>query len=480
MIAAFLVAFVAFVAFSGLADGHDNSFQSRLKKRSIESDQKTCAKGEFSCPNESTKCLKARSFCDTKDDCGDGSDEADCASYNPSRASAGCTPANCKLPGCACPMVDAEKGALIPGGLSLKETPQMVMLTLSGGLTPEVSKVIDAVFNNPLINPNGCQARSTFFANNDVTDYSLISSLYNRGHEIGVHGVTGRNDFWYWKGLKVEELGSEFYGMRQLLVQHANISVEDIRGVRAPALAYQGNNLFEVLSQGKDNPFTYDSSISVPHRAFPWWPFTLDYFMGRCHSENRCPTRSFKGVWELPLNRMDNKAFAPGSPFRKHVDPGCPTLDSCWEKILNDENQMFDFLMHAFMRHYTINRAPLNLAVQPATLLANPAALKAVQRFLGTILQPGLEDVYLVRASDVIEWMKKPTKVGSDLKAFQPWIKRCLKEDSAPRLDKHCSITICKFPLGDRDSFYRSYCGPCPNKFPSVSDLRATSFLRDH
>ena len=52
--------------------------------------------------------------------------------------------------------------------------------------------------------------------------------------------------------------------------------------------------------------FVYDSSMAAPYSNPPLWPYTLDFKMPhKClGTKQRCPSRSFPGIWELPLNEL--------------------------------------------------------------------------------------------------------------------------------------------------------------------------------
>ena len=57
----------------------------------------------------------------------------------------------------------------------------------------------------------------------------------------------------------------------------------------------------------KEFGFLYDSSMVAPRSDPPLWPFTLDYRIPHtCHgSRQRCPSRSFQGMWEMIMNPFD-------------------------------------------------------------------------------------------------------------------------------------------------------------------------------
>ena len=57
--------------------------------------------------------------------------------------------------------------------------------------------------------------------------------------------------------------------------------------------------------------FVYDSSIAAPVSDPPLWPYTLDYQIPhKCLGQRRCPSRSFPGIWEMPLNQITMEEFS--------------------------------------------------------------------------------------------------------------------------------------------------------------------------
>lgn len=60
-----------------------------------------------------------------------------------------------------------------------------------------------------------------------------------------------------------------------------------------------------------------------------------------------CPTRSYPGIWELPINPLEIGEYS------------CPNLHSC--QVNMTEMEIYGMLIHNFRRHYLSNRAPLAL-----------------------------------------------------------------------------------------------------------------------
>lgn len=88
--------------------------------------------------------------------------------------------------------------------------------------------------------------------------------------------------------------------------------------------------------------------MGVPPIKIPVWPYTLDYSIPHDCKAGSCPTRSFPGVWELPLNAHFVESFEGGH---------CPYMDQC-VLFNHDSDQVLEWLQEDFNRHYTQNRAP--------------------------------------------------------------------------------------------------------------------------
>ena len=137
--------------------------------------------------------------------------------------------------------------------------------------------------------------------------------------------------------------------MRNILSTFANISKEDIIGARAPFLKPGRNRAYEALFA---HQFIYDSSIGAPASDLPFWPYTLDYKIAHTCKTSICPSKSFPGLWEVPLNTH----YVDGDDGGR-----CPYLDQC---VLHDHDssQIAEWLKSDFLRHYTNNKAPYMMA----------------------------------------------------------------------------------------------------------------------
>ncbi|KAG8244659.1 Cda4p [Homalodisca vitripennis] len=225
------------------------------------------------------------------------------------------------------------------------QTPQMILVTFDGAINLNNFQKYTHLFNDKRRNPNGCELKATFFISHEYCDYNMVQELAHYGHEIGVETVSlqqGLQDKGY------EEWVGEMIGMREILRHFANISRADIVGMRAPFLKPGRNTQYEVV---EDFGFIYDSSVGVPPLRTPVWPYTLDYKISHECKSGTCPTKSFPGIWEVPLNAHYVETYEGGH---------CPYLDQC---VLHnhDKDDVFEWLQEDFYRSYKQNRAPYML-----------------------------------------------------------------------------------------------------------------------
>ena len=135
--------------------------------------------------------------------------------------------------------------------------------------------------------------------------------------------------------------------------------------------------------------FVYDSSIAAPVSDPPLWPYTLDYQIPhKCLGQRRCPSRSFPGIWEMPLNQITMEEFSCAMVDRWDTEITQWKRESDIDIIFNfscppyfSENELYEMFMNNFRRHYETNRAPLGLYFH--TLWFKDAKnRKAFRRFL--------------------------------------------------------------------------------------------------
>ncbi|KAG8194402.1 hypothetical protein JTE90_011014 [Oedothorax gibbosus] len=363
-------------------------------------------------------------------------------------AAPGCYPPACKLPDCFC----SEDGTQIPGNLLPKETPQMIILTFSGALNVLNGEPFSYLLNETRLNPNGCPIKGTFFLPHEYTSYYYVQKLYGQGHEIAAETITMREPEDYWSSASTDEWLEEVIGMKEILHTFANVSREDITGMRAPFLKPGGNNMMSVVY---DYGLDYDSSLAAPFSEVPIWPYTLDFQHPHKCSSGHCPTRSFPGIWEFPLN-----TFAAGDD----TGSNCVFLDQC--VFPEDPEPIFEFMSYNFLRHYTTNKAPFVMNFH-VNWMTDESKVTALDVFIDHVLET-YPDVWFVTMQEAIQWMRNP--VPSEVaKSFEGW--KC------PRTRMPgCNIPrTCRVKLQDNtrsDIRYLQLCGKCPERYPWLHNIR--------
>jgi len=411
-----------------------------------------CPEGKLACADRT--CHDRGQFCDGQADCNDGSDESYCDPDNDPNAPGRCDLTNCTLPDCFC-SVDSTR---IPGDLRVEDTPQMVILTFDDAVNNENAEIYAKVFASNRTNANGCPIQATFFLSHEYTNYRDVQKLWNDGHEIAVHSITHKQpELWWTYNATIEDWFDEFAGMANIINRFAGIPLDELRGVRVPFLRVGWNTQLIMM---KEFGFLYDSSMVAPKSDPPLWPYTLDYRIPhKCvGSRQKCPSRSFPGMWEMIMNPMDIEGHT------------CAMVDSCPTHLSDDE--VFDMFMTNFDRHYKTNRAPFGIYFH-TIWFKEKQNFRVFLRFLDELIKK--PDVYFVTNYQAIEWMRTPTPL-SQLSNFEPW--KC-KRDIDPNLIACNHPKLCKLASRNlRGERYLQTCFECPEVYPWVKNEFGLEFNR--
>ncbi|XP_048489110.1 mucin-5AC isoform X1 [Plutella xylostella] len=348
----------------------------------------------------------------------------------PDKTAAKCRKDVCLLPDCNC------GGKEIPGDLPVESVPQIVLLTFDDSVN-DLNKVLyQDLFEKGRVNPNGCPISATFYVSHEWTDYSQVQNLYAAGHEMASHTISHS----FGEQFSQKKWNREVGGQREILAAYGGVKLEDVRGMRAPFLSVGGNKMFKMLY---DSNFTYDSSMPVYENRPPSWPYTLDYKLFHDCMIPPCPTKSYPGVWEVPMVMWQD------------LNGGrCSMGDAC----ANPPNAegVYKMLLKNFDRHYTTNRAPFGLFYH-AAWFTQPHHKEGFIMFLDSINR--MNDVWIVTNWQALQWVRDPTPINR-LNNFQPF--QC---DYPDRPKKCNNPKVCNLWHKSGVRYMRT-CQPCPEIYP--------------
>ncbi|KAL0268445.1 UNVERIFIED_CONTAM: hypothetical protein PYX00_010393 [Menopon gallinae] len=351
------------------------------------------------------------------------------ATPTPDKSAAKCRKDVCLLPDCSC------GGKDIPGGYSAEEIPQLVLLTFDDSVNDLNKGLYSELFERGRVNPNGCPISATFYVSHEWTDYSQVQNLYANGHEIASHSITHS----FGEQFSQKKWTKEIAGQREILAAYGGVRLEDIRGMRAPFLAVGGNKMFKMLY---DSNFTYDSSMPIYENRPPSWPYTLDYKLFHDCMIPPCPTKSYPGVWEVPMVMWQDLNGGRCSMGDACSNP--PTADGVYKMLIKN-----------FERHFTTNRAPFGLYYH-AAWFTHEHHKEGFIAFLDTIVN--MPEVWLVTTWQAIEWVRDPQPL-STVENFPPF--QCNIEKA-----KKCNNPkVCNLWHKSGVRYMRT-CQPCPDVYP--------------
>ncbi|XP_023165748.2 uncharacterized protein LOC111595989 isoform X5 [Drosophila hydei] len=348
----------------------------------------------------------------------------------PDKTAAKCRKDVCLLPDCYC------GGKDIPGELPVESIPQIVLLTFDDSVNDLNKQLYMDLFEKGRVNPNGCPITATFYVSHEWTDYSQVQNLYSDGHEMASHTVSHS----FGEQFSQKKWTREIAGQREILAAYGGVKLSDVRGMRAPFLSVGGNKMYKMLY---DSNFTYDSSMPVYENRPPSWPYTLDYKIFHDCMIPPCPTRSYPGVWQVPMVMWQD------------LNGGrCSMGDACSNP--SDAEGVTKMIMKNFERHYTTNRAPFGLFYH-AAWFTQPHHKEGFIKFLDAI--NAMQDVWIITNWQALQWVRDPTPT-SRINSFQPF--QCDYSDRPKRCNnpKVCNLW---HKSGVR---YMKTCQPCPDIYP--------------
>lgn len=328
----------------------------------------------------------------------------------------------------------------------------MVLLSFDDAVNDANWNIYEEILNSGRSNPNGCPIKATFYVSHEWTDYSLIQTLYSRGHEMASHSISHS----FGERFTKQEWAAEHVGQREILHLYGGVNRADVRGTRAAFLQPGGDRQFEMLY---DANFTYDSSMPVYENNPPLWPYTLDYSIGHECMASPCPTRSFPGVWSFGLVMWQDLSGGR-----------CSMADTCSNPP--DEQGVYDHIMKNFQRHYNSNRAPFGLFYHSAWF-NNEHHRRGFLRVLDDLLS-NYKDVYFVTKWEAIQWIRNPTPLKE---LYRVNLFSCSRDPYRPAPCLHPNICNVGFQAGGSGrvgrsggSRYLKTCMSCPKRYPWLND----------
>lgn len=277
-----------------------------------------------------------------------------------------------------------------PGGLDSDRVPQLILITLDDGNTNAMFSDIQRISGHT--NPDGSPVGFTFFASLDSPEFYNTHRLHAAGHEIAVHTVSHTTG----STTTVEDWAREIAGCRAALVRYSGIPRDQIRGFRAPFLAYNAA-MFRVLH---DMGFMYDSSVpeTVPGQittdpAAFIWPYHLHDGLKQNPWTGYPPDRPLPNLMEVPMWNLRN---AHGSGYH-NMDPAEASRED-----------MFNMLKENFATRYAGNRIPLAVWLHIGWF-QNEDNVNAMNDFLEWAL--AREHVWVVPVGKLVDWMHNPLPV---------------------------------------------------------------------
>ncbi|CAF1064476.1 unnamed protein product [Adineta steineri] len=319
-------------------------------------------------------------------------------------ADTSCTKLNCQLPSCQCPTSNSN-----PTSLNVTDIPQLVLFTFVGNLNQYTFDSVRSILNPAHRNPNKCPISSTFFVNDNFTDYCLVQRLFNNHNEIAMTTSSNRCPLTncyeenHWRQWIDNDWKREIKQQRLNLIEQAYIHHSHIKGFRVPHLQIDENKHLELI---RNFHFNYDSSMLFQSSKLIW-PFTLNYpiNLNECmNCDESYPT--MEGLWQFPLHEWTYSNTSESC--RTFSDPSCLPEDE-----VHTADLLFDFIKYNFDRHSSLTlgqRAPFVIELDLMWLSEHQnKRLEAMLRFIEYILNS--EDhrhVYFVSLEQALEWIKYP------------------------------------------------------------------------
>lgn len=299
---------------------------------------------------------------------------------------------NCFSPKCFC-MTNKN-----PFNMKTNDIPQIVYVTIEGDINFLSYSKMRSLFKAQRINPNGCPIGSTFFISEQGTSYSLARNLQRYGTEIAMNGVQKKGY------MNIESMKIDIDRQIKNIAKRIVNTHKSLIGWRSPDLKVLGDDQFELF----ENKSIYDASL-VLDRSMKVWPFTLDYGLTKhCKDMTTCNIHKHPGIFEVPIIPL----------FGYNKSEPCDYADTCFNQPKSSEDT-FQYLLKNFEKYYYGNRAPFGLHLtQKWFHWSFNKNLAGLSKFFDRLLE--YNDVYMVNISDMLKWVKNPTKI-SEISNSEIW-----------------------------------------------------------
>lgn len=288
-----------------------------------------------------------------------------------------------------CRIVRAEDGIIPastspPGGLDPSEVPQVILITFDDAVNDQIYQDIQQVADHQ--NPDGSPIAFTFFVSNNWTNYWRVHQLHAGGHEIAIHTITHSTG----TGTDFNTWIREIEGGREALSRLAGVPLEEMRGFRAPYLAYN-SDMFDALST---LGFSYDSSVpegpglNSPDGENYIWPYTLHDGLQQHTWTGLPPANPLPGLIEVPMwNLLEGE-----TPH--NMDPP------------GDKESLLALFKDNFLMRYEGNRVPVGIWLHATAWLSDADRRDALNEFLEWALE--FPDVWVVGVGTYVDWVQNP------------------------------------------------------------------------
>lgn len=355
----------------------------------------------------------------------------------------------------------------IPGGLSISQTPQFVLMTFEGPIKSQFFTVTDfeskVLRNSNITDSHGCLIKPTFYVQNDYSDYNYMAYVGMIG-SLGLNSITGKLS----QGSTQRHWSTEYLKGKEMIYNYSKTSYE-IVSARA-ANGQFCTKYFDILestnikldSSIAENPFfniSYDVQRFQTQRI---WPYTLDYGFhkqGLCSNittnvtqDISCINNTYPGIWEFVQTVLN--------------DENGDTYDLNW---VCEENytSALTLLKNNFDDNYNKNRSPFILNISSIWLLpegdaeVNTIRLKFIQeayQYMGNHT-----NVLFATEDRIMNWINNPLPYADTINMHEF---DCINMTVSEAY--WSESLLCDFPASVGAFYFNTQ--TCPEYYPNITN----------